>query len=258
MSFDESVKMENSAHENVCVKENDDPETNDHEIETNISTQHVGKIIRIPNRELAIPDTTPKSYVFQTQNVQGLKREINIKIIIAEMINNGIDIYCVQETWLEGNWEEVINDYLFIHHGVSKCSCKRGNRGVGIILSPHMQTCYNRINKGNKDHSSMDIDNVDRGTFLSIKLEINSSFRLYYGAFRRKQKKNKVVCTKLKICSIYMPVDEVGHFEMLDYVYSKLSTDPDANKFKVVIGQDSNAQVVTNEMYEDDACPAIG
>ena len=125
------------------------------------------------------------------------------------MINREIDAYCVQETWLTGNWEKIINGYLFIHHGIAKETCKRGCRGVGIFLSPHMQKCYERVEKGNREQSSDDGNSVDEGRFLSIKVELNSTFRLIDGAFRRRKKRVKKVQTRIKLCSIYMPVEKI-------------------------------------------------
>ncbi len=55
--------------------------------------------------------------------------------LITTMKTNQLDVYFIQETWLEDDaFDKVINDYhIFRHNG------SRGNhnfRGVAIILSP--------------------------------------------------------------------------------------------------------------------------
>ena len=169
---------------------------------TNLQT-HIA--VKDSNTSINAVNSKPKNYIIHTQNVQGFKRAFKIENIIDEMINRDIDVYCVQETWLEGNWEKLINGFLFIHHGVKKCSCKRGNRGVGIFLSPHMQKCYERVENGNRCQSGDNDDDITSGRFLSIKVQLSSTFKLTDGAFRRKRKKQKSIYTFLKICSVYMP-----------------------------------------------------
>ena len=108
------------------------------------------------------------------------------------MINHNIDVYCVQETWLEGDWDKIINGYLFIHHGVKKCSCKRGNHGVGIFLSPHLQQCYETVEKGFRIQSSNNIDDTVGGRFLCIKVKLNSVFQLVDGTYRNRRKNSNM------------------------------------------------------------------
>ena len=47
-----------------------------------------------------------------------------------------IDIYFIQETWLDGNYVSEINGYTLFHHSLKEHKCSRGQCGVGIILSP--------------------------------------------------------------------------------------------------------------------------
>ena len=136
-SFDESVCMEEVFAEEEDAQSRIEDTTN---AESETTPIHNRTITKICSNETSVPHITAKNYKFQSQNVQGMKKEFKIESIFAEMIANDINIYCVQEIWLEGTWEKNINDYLFIHHGVSKCGCKRGNRGVEISY-PHICNC---------------------------------------------------------------------------------------------------------------------
>ena len=48
-----------------------------------------------------------------------------------------------------------------------------------------------------------------------------------------------------------MPVEENEHLQMLDFITDKIATDTEAGKFKLLIGQDSNAQVGTMGLRSD-------
>ena len=52
------------------------------------------------------------------------------------MINRDLSVYCIQETWLHGNFIKEIEGYTVFHHGLKKQVCSRGQNGVVIILSP--------------------------------------------------------------------------------------------------------------------------
>ena len=74
------------------------------------------------------------------QNVRSWRsesRRANIDAAIGVMIKHNIDIYTVQETWLDGSTHLDVNDYHVFTHGHDTQSCARGQNGVAIILSPH-------------------------------------------------------------------------------------------------------------------------
>ena len=95
--------------------------------------------------------------------------------LITMMKTKSLDVYFVQETWLEGDaFNEVINGYHdFRHNG------RKGNhnfRGVAIILSP-------RYHKGWKDAGARPLLTTDvisefAGRYISINITLSSHDRL--------------------------------------------------------------------------------
>ena len=110
-----------------------------------------------------------------SQNVQGLKsnaRSINLDDIVQNVINRNLSVYCIQETWLDGNFIKEIEGYTVFHHGLVKQVCKRGQNGVAIILSPEFTIFYNK--SGSKQQvNPKTSSSVEFGRFLGLKLSIN-------------------------------------------------------------------------------------
>ena len=74
-----------------------------------------------------------------SQNVHSLRSEyqrLYSDIIVEFNVDTKIDIYFIQETWLDGNYVSEINSYTLFHHSLKEHKCSRGQCGVGIILSP--------------------------------------------------------------------------------------------------------------------------
>ena len=136
---------------------------------------------------------------FISQNVRSLKSKINVDTIINTMEVNNISAYCIQETWLDGNFIKGINGYIFFHHELVKQTCKRGQKGVGIILSPELTKYY-------KDTGSIqpvipkNINSVEFGRFIGIKLKFDIICKEKH-AFKKKKKKVKAS----KLIYIYRP-----------------------------------------------------
>ena len=73
-------------------------------------------------------DTVPKLFVsnnvsFISQNVRSLlskKQYINIDAIINTLGKHNISLYLIQETWLDGDFEKIINGYHLFHHGLKQ------------------------------------------------------------------------------------------------------------------------------------------
>ena len=83
---------------------------------------------------------------FMSQNVRSLrsaKQAINLDAIIYLMSVRSISAYCLQETWLNGDFIKEINGYTVFHHGLKEQTCSRGQKGVAIILSPELTKFYN-------------------------------------------------------------------------------------------------------------------
>jgi hypothetical protein len=56
-----------------------------------------------------------------SQNVQGLKDEAKLETSIRIIEERKVDAYCVQETWLEGDFEQELKKGVeFIHHGPAR------------------------------------------------------------------------------------------------------------------------------------------
>ena len=117
----------------------------------------------------------------RSQNTQGLKNSEKIENIINAMESHKIDIYLVQETWLKDNFSKEISGHRFMHHGLKDHKSHRGERGVGIFLSPLMTKAHAKANETPRltFHSS-DLD----GRFISIELYSNTQFSPEIGAFR--------------------------------------------------------------------------
>ena len=68
------------------------------------------------------------------------------------MIYRHLSVYCIQETWLDGNFIKEIERYTVFYHGLEKQVCKRGQNGVAIILYQEFTIFYNK--SGLKDTST--------------------------------------------------------------------------------------------------------
>ena len=82
---------------------------------------------------------------FLSQNIHSLRSDslnINLDIVIDIMVRKKIDAYCIQETWLNGDFIKGINGYTIFHHELREQTYSRGQNGVAIILSPNFQKYY--------------------------------------------------------------------------------------------------------------------
>jgi hypothetical protein len=63
----------------------------------------------------------------KSQNIQGLKDESKLETIIHHVREKKLYAYCIQETWLQGDFEQDLKDGMkLIHHGPAKQTCIRG------------------------------------------------------------------------------------------------------------------------------------
>jgi exonuclease III len=111
-------------------------------------------------------------FIFYTQNANGLKRVGKIDAIVDRMRRSNIDIYLVQETWLEGEGREYehveINGYTAFFHGNATATCSRGRGGVAIFLSKRAKKAWEDAG-ANKPLLSGPIDGCAR--WMAIKLK---------------------------------------------------------------------------------------
>ena len=133
-------------------------------------------------------------------------RSINLDAIVQNMIHRNLSVYCIQETWLDGNFIKEIEGYTVFHHGLVKQVCKRGHNGVAIILSPEFTIFYNK--SGSKPQVNPTISSsVEFGRFIGLKLSINVKTVLK-GAFQKKKKSNKMQTINVFISFVYHPTDK--------------------------------------------------
>jgi exonuclease III len=118
--------------------------------------------------------------IFYTQNVNGLKRSEKIDHIIDRMRRQNVDVYLVQETWLEGDGQEFqqleIGDYTAIFHGNSEPTCSRGRGGVAIFLSKKGKRAWEKAG-ANKPVLSGTVSGCAR--WMGIELETQESKRIF-------------------------------------------------------------------------------
>ena len=65
-----------------------------------------------------------------------MKDSTTLEHLIDVMEERKIDVIFLQETWLEGDFIKIVNNYRIIHHGLANMASNRGERGVAITLSP--------------------------------------------------------------------------------------------------------------------------
>ena len=103
------------------------------------------KSISKPSDTFTKPQIIDNYLSFISQNVQSLRSEtqsINLDAIIEMMSKNKISIYCIQETWLDGDFVKEINGYTMFHHDLASQTCSRGQKGVAIIISSEFLVFY--------------------------------------------------------------------------------------------------------------------
>ena len=94
-----------------------------------------------------------------------------------------IDVYLIQETWLDGDYVSEIKSYTLFHHGLKK-KCSRCQCGVVIILSPTFLQIYK--DSGSKPPITITEENTI-GRFIGISLTIKVKTD-HKGAFKKKRR----------------------------------------------------------------------
>ena len=154
------------------------------------------------------------------------------------MKTKSLDVYFVQETWLEGDvFDKIIDGYHVFQHNGGK-----GNhnfRGVALILSP--QYYKGRKAAGAKPPLTTNATSEFAGRFISINIILKSHDRL--GKQVRGKKGNKHLA--LTLASVYHPCTKHGaddiYIRFLDILNSLLSKIPTDNK--LIMGSDVNANI---------------
>ena len=92
---------------------------------------------------------------------------MNIDAAINIMVSEEIDIFVVQETWLDGTSLFEINGYHVFTHGLGKQTCSCGQLGVAIILSPTLYDAYTKSGSPPPITPSVP-DHVSYGQFIGL------------------------------------------------------------------------------------------
>jgi exonuclease III len=161
------------------------------------------------------------------------------------MKTNSLDVYFVQETWLEGDtFDEVINEYHVFRHNGGK-----GNhnfRGVAIILSPRYHQGWKAA--GARPPLTTDATGEFAGRYISINIILNSYDRM--GKHVRGKKGSKHLA--LTLASVYHPRTKTGadniyarFLNTLDTLLSKLPIDND-----IIMGADVNANIGKSDVLQ--------
>ena len=154
------------------------------------------------------------------------------------MKTKSLDVYFMQETWLEGDiFDEVISGYHIFQHNGGK-----GNHnfcGVAIILSP----CYHEGWKAAGARPLMTTDAAGKfaGHYISINVILNSRDRM--GKHVRGKKGDKHLA--LTLASVYHPCTKTGseelYFRFLNTLDTLLSKLPPHSK--IIMGTDVNVNI---------------
>ena len=139
-----------------------------------------------------------------SQNAHSLrsdKQRINLDSTIDTMMSKRLEIYCILETWLGGNFIKDINVYTMIHHGLESQKCSRGQKGVDIILSSKFTKSYH---ESGSLPTIIPTDNnkEEYGRFIGLKFSLNIK-KIEKGSFRKKKKKNLSIKKDFFVSSIY-------------------------------------------------------
>ena len=113
------------------------------------------------------------------------KQAINLDSIIYLMSVRSISAYCLQETWLNGDFIKEINGYTVFHHGLKEQTCSRGQKGVAIILSPELSKFYN-LSRSKPPIIPKIATNEEYGRFIGLHFSITVKNK-EKGAFRKKK-----------------------------------------------------------------------
>jgi hypothetical protein len=165
-----------------------------------------------------------------------------------------LDVYFVQETWLEGDvFDEIINGYHFFHH-----NGKLGNHnfpGVTIILSPHYHEGWKAAEA--RPPTTTNANGEFAGRFISMNITLASNDHV--GKQVQRKQGNKQLA--LTLASVYHPCMKTGdddtYLQFLDTLDALLIQLP--AKLEIIIGANINLNIGTlDDLHSTKFCSAIG
>ena len=175
-------------------------------------------------------DPCPNDCKMVTQNAHGLKRPHKLESVIDQMIERNLQAYCLQETWLIGDWTKTVKGYMVFHHGLPTASCNRGSCGVMIILSPMLIKAWER--EGSPPPITAAGDTHAIGRIIGVTV-----------SFPRFDLQNRKLKGKIKILitSAYHPVEPSEQILFNDSLSVFFSNAP--QNAEILTGCDINANV---------------
>ena len=116
------------------------------------------------------------------------------------MLEESLDAYILQETWLDGTNFLEINGFCVFTHRLEKQTCNRDQLGVAIILAPSLY-------KGSPSPIVLkDLNHPEFGRFIGVQFAVNIEQK-YNGAFKKKRRLAQKISQHILIASAYSPVE---------------------------------------------------
>ena len=120
--------------------------------------------------------------------------------LIALMKTKSLDVYFVQETWLEGDiFDEIINGYHIFRHNGGKSN--HNFRGVAIILSPRYHEGWKAA--GARPPMTTDAAGEFAGRYISINVILNSRDRMGKQVHGKKGRQTSCINTRIRLSPVY-------------------------------------------------------
>ncbi len=235
-----------------CTKDNDSIHTptqkSDNDQENPITN------VTVPRCATPPPPHQLNISIFTTQNTHGLRRRpcdadgkpmihephnyTRYEHLVASMKTKSLDVYFLQETWLEGDaFDNVINGYHILRHNGGK-----GNHnfcGIAIILSPRYYNGWE--NASARPPITTNVAGEFAGCYISINVSLKSYSKLGNQVHGKKGDKHLA----LTLASDYHPCTKTGsediYARFLDTLDTLLSKLPPNNK--IIMGADVNANI---------------
>ena len=128
-----------------------------------------------------------------TQNIRGVQGFIEpngqsrdlgkLETLTRVLLDENIDVFLVQETWLTGDWIKSINGVTVIHHGPPAPTSRRGSGGVAILLGPKAKKAWQAAGRPDPHRPGPLGDSNTRfaGVTLLFRPKRNQTQRIFIG-----------------------------------------------------------------------------
>jgi exonuclease III len=163
----------------------------------------------------------------ESKDADGTQTNTKFEYIALLMDEKDIDVYLIQETWLEGDLDQwMINGITFFSHGPKKQNSSRGRGGLAIGLSQKAMKAWVRAGKPDiRRHGLM--DDTTRIMGIDLRVPAGNSFE------------------NLTIFNIYAPSTHGNELETVENFWTELEDELvkiPKNSIPIV-GGDINARI---------------